>query len=138
MLRVTGSGEIVDDSGRRRYHLTEREQDALVSSLYPDEPELWDEATRRHRAVSYSGCHYDFSNRPSDWTHADSCEEDCRVGETVYAVGGPRLHALWQTCFRYDLAAADLGMNEAALRKWFYRWRASSPRSVEVLRELLT
>jgi hypothetical protein len=125
MLRVTDGR--VFDGDRELTELTAAQLDRLVADLYPCEPALRDERTMRHRATSYSGCFYDVSNEPSPVYVTGTCEDDCAIGERVYSMGGPRLHALWLTGFRFDLAAAELGVRESALRRWFCRWRAESP-----------
>lgn len=79
----------------------------------------------RKRAKSYTGHHVDLANV----SHMAGTQEaePLKVNESALAdLGGERLRTLFLTGMNFGLAAIELKIEEATLRKWFDRWKKSA------------
>lgn len=113
MLTIDKKGRVFRGSNEVTY-LTEHEQDALCSRLYPNDPVLRDQQTFRRRSISFAG------HRLSDVPEASP---DAQQLFNLNGFGGPRLEVLYQCNMRFAAAATELGLPEHTLRKWFARFR---------------
>lgn len=132
MLRLV-DGRVYDEAGNEVFHLTQRQQDELISQLYPKDDVLVsiDEFTKHSTSytsnVGYEKGVYTVAH-PQNTTlseeQIDQLDNNCSTIDRVYALGGTRLLTLYCCDFNFKRAADELGMKYNSFVKWFHRWRA--------------
>ncbi|SRR5260221_4717866 len=100
--------------------LTNFELDQLISKLYPDVPTTrdWSKKQSSWSGVPWSNMDW-FTDHAVTWQEFGSCD----ISDKVYKAGGVRLLTLYCNKFNFFSAAQDLGINYAAMVKWFQRWK---------------
>lgn len=126
---------MVDSLGRPKYELTESEHDRICDAEFPGDKVIRNAYMTKKRAKSYTGAHIDLAN-VANMAAPETMTARMDV-EKLREAGGERLVALYSASMNYGLAAEELGIGEAALRKWFSRWLAESPATARSLARLV-
>jgi hypothetical protein len=125
MLYLTPDGRVIASDGREVYTWNEAQHDRICDKLFPGDKVIRNAYLTRKRSKSYAG-HCINLERVADMP-APEPSRNIKVSEEKLAqVGGERLLALYRAGMNFGLAAKALGVGEAALRKWFTRWRAEA------------
>ena len=101
-------------------HLTDIELDQLIKQFDPTirSTREWSKKQSSWSGIPWSSMDW-FVESNIDWSEYGSCD----VSDKVYAAGGTRLLTLYCNKFNFFSAAQDLGIQYAAMVKWFQRWR---------------
>src|SRR5262245_19652144 len=101
MTYTIKDNKIYDDQGNEKEFLTEYELNELYTTLYPKDKVL------NHKDTSYTGIHINYDIVFNEYNETNRISED-----TVYALGGDKLLALYTNDFDYVLAAKELGITK--------------------------
>lgn len=117
-------GKVINSAGQEQTEWDSRTHDSLCDALFPDDKVVRNDYMTRKRATSYTGHQFDLSRLANQ---AEPFIQRTRLDAAhLFQLGGERLVALYQAGVNFAVAAADLGISEATMRKWFSRWRAQA------------
>lgn len=114
------------------FNLTEAQIDQLCDGLYPDDPVIRNQYMTAKRATSFTGSRFGFVTLVND---EPEYTPQRIPDEQIIAIGGKRLLAIYQANCVMAVAAAELGMREDALRRWFHRFKQAD--ASQELRDIL-
>lgn len=117
--------------------LSEWQLDQVCDRAFPGDKVIRNKYVTKKKAKSYTGDHMDIERLSTSPAPAEPVREPVDPC-TLEALGGERLLALYQTGMNFALAADELDIGEAALRKWFSRWKAESPATMRAIARLLS
>lgn len=114
---------VLNLAGQEQTTWDSRAQDSLCDALFPDDKIVRNDYMTRKRATSYTGHQFDLARLANQsQPHVPTTRLD---SVRLFQLGGERLVALYQAGVNFAVAAADLGITESTMRKWFSRWRQS-------------
>ncbi len=103
--------------------LNDYELDILIKQFDPTikSTREWSKKQSSWSGVAWSNMDW-FVDNSVEWSEFGSCD----ISEQVYKAGGVRLLTLYCNKFNFFSASTDLGIQYAALIKWFQRWKAQA------------
>lgn len=104
------------------FQLNEYQLDQLCDDLYPTDHVIKNQYMTAKRARSHSGSRFGFATL-TDMPATTQDVHQALPDEQLIAIGGPRLLAIYRANCVLSVAAADLGIREDALRRWFHRFK---------------